>query len=60
VQGIYSDLLYQPWLCATIKLSEKWLKVDNIDRRQGMTVSDFVTQYERPNMPVVITDAISK
>lgn len=32
VSGFYSDLLYQPWHCATCELSPEWLEVDNIDR----------------------------
>lgn len=60
VSGFYSDLLYQPHLCATIEMPREWLQVDNIDRRSGLSVEDFVLQYERPNRPVIITDAISK
>jgi hypothetical protein len=32
VAGLYSDLLHQPWLCATVELQPAWLEVDNIDR----------------------------
>lgn len=32
VSGFYSDLLHQPWLCATVELQPHWLEVDNIDR----------------------------
>ena len=32
VKGFYSDLLYQPWFCATTELQPEWLELDNIDR----------------------------
>ena len=32
VSGFYSDLLNQPWFCATVELQGEWLEVDNIDR----------------------------
>lgn len=60
IRGIYSDLLYQPFFCATVDLAPEWLQTDNIDRRSGLSVEDFVRQYEQPNQPVVITDAASK
>ena len=60
IQGMYSDLLYQPHFCATVDLAPEWLQTDNIDRRSGLSVQDFVRQYEQPNRPVVITDAASR
>lgn len=32
VTGLYSDLLHQPWLCATMELLPEWLEADNVDR----------------------------
>jgi hypothetical protein len=32
VRGLYSDLLYRPWLCATAELLPEWLEVENVDR----------------------------
>lgn len=32
IAAFYSDLLYQPWLCATMGLQPEWLEADNIDR----------------------------
>ncbi|KAF5834671.1 hypothetical protein DUNSADRAFT_8553 [Dunaliella salina] len=32
VQGFYSDLLYQPWHCATAGVQPEWLEVSNVDR----------------------------
>lgn len=28
----FSDLLYQPWHCATAELQPEWLEVSNVDR----------------------------
>jgi hypothetical protein len=58
VAGVYSDLLFQPWLCASLRLKPRWLARDNIDRRAGLSVEDFVREYEGPNRPVVITDVV--
>jgi len=60
VRGFYSDLLYQPWFCATVDLDPSWLEVDNVERRSKLSMKDFIEQYERPNRPVVITDATKK
>ncbi|EFJ50747.1 hypothetical protein VOLCADRAFT_103818 [Volvox carteri f. nagariensis] len=59
VRGFYSDLLYQPWFCATMKLPYEWLETDNIDRRSGLTPEQFRREYEIPNRPVILTDAMS-
>jgi hypothetical protein len=32
VRGLYSDLLHQPWLCASMDMEPSWLEVENIDR----------------------------
>lgn len=32
VRGFYSDLLYQPWHCASVDIPAEWLEVDNVDR----------------------------
>lgn len=32
VRGFYSNLLHQPWHCATAELQPEWLEVDNVDR----------------------------
>lgn len=58
--GLYSDLLYQPWLCATVDIDETWLDVENIDRQSNLTVEEFKTKYEIPNKPVIITDIVKK
>jgi hypothetical protein len=60
VDGFYSDLLYQPWHCYTVDLAPDWLATDNVDRRSGLSVQQFVDQYERPNRPMIVTDAASR
>ncbi|GLC43738.1 hypothetical protein PLESTB_000903100 [Pleodorina starrii] len=59
VRGFYSDLLYQPWFCASLEPPADWLRVDNIDRRSGLTPEQFRSEYEIPNRPVILTDVMS-
>ncbi|KAL8006600.1 putative JmjC domain, F-box-like domain superfamily protein [Plasmopara halstedii] len=61
VQGVYSDLLFQSFYCSVAPIDDAWLAVDNIQRRSAktMTVADFKSMFERPNVPVIITDAIN-
>lgn len=59
VAGFYSDLLYQPWFCATTDILQEWLEVDNIDRRRGLSPEAFRQEYELPNRPVLLTGAMS-
>lgn len=58
VQGFYSDLLYQPWFCATTPIRQEWLQRDTLERRSGLSVEDFREQFEIPNRPVVLSDAV--
>ena len=60
VQGFYSDLLYQPWFCATTDLQDEWLERDTIPRRPaaGLTLAQFRSEYEVPNRPVIITGLV--
>lgn len=37
VRHFYSDLLYQPWHCATLELPQEWLEVDNVPRCANTT-----------------------
>jgi hypothetical protein len=32
VSDFYSDLLFQPWHCATCEIQKEWLEVENVDR----------------------------
>ena len=56
--GFYSDLLYQPFFCATTQLHAEWLERSNVDRRCGLSLHEFRQQYEEPNQPVIITEVV--
>lgn len=60
VKGFYSDLLYQPWFCATTELQEEWLENDTIPRRAAacLSLAQFRAEYEVPNRPVIITGLV--
>ncbi|OWZ22020.1 Histone arginine demethylase [Phytophthora megakarya] len=60
VQGVYSDLLFQSFYCAAAPIEDAWVAVENIERRSAkdMTVADFKKDFEGPNVPVIITEAI--
>lgn len=59
VQNFFSDLLYQPWHCATVSICPGWLERDTLERRSQLSAADFRQLYETPNKPVVITDQVS-
>jgi hypothetical protein len=56
---VFSDYLFQPWMCASMKIPNEWIKFENVDRRAGLTKEQFVQEYESKNLPVIITDAVS-
>lgn len=58
VRGMFSDLLYQPWHCATVPLRQEWLSRESLPRRAGLSLQQFQTEYEAPNHPVVLTDGV--
>lgn len=60
IKGFYSDLLYQPWYCATTELRDEWLQRDTIPRRaaSGLTLEQFHAEFEVPNRPVIITGLV--
>ena len=57
---VCSDLLYQPWFCATTQLRSEWLSRDNIPRiaADELTRDIFRAQFEQPNVPVIITGLV--
>ena len=59
VSHFYSDLLHQPWLCATLDIDPSWLEVENIDRRSNLSVEEFKKEYDGQNRPVILTDVVS-
>lgn len=58
IQHFYSDLLYQPWHCATTPLRPQWLERDTLERRSRLSAADFRQLFEAPNKPVIITDQV--
>ncbi|KAF9423959.1 hypothetical protein BGZ94_008115 [Podila epigama] len=51
----YSDVLFQPFYCATIGM-DPYVSVENIDRRSELSLETFIEEYEKPGKPVIITD----
>lgn len=58
MKSVYSDILFQSWLCASLKMKPEWLSRNNIPRRSNLSVEEFVKEFEEPNKPVIITDAL--
>ncbi|KAI8871823.1 Clavaminate synthase-like protein [Ramicandelaber brevisporus] len=58
---IYSDTLFQPWAAITTDTSA-FTSYSNVDRRSAdsLTLEEFITQYEQPGIPVIITDLVTK
>ncbi|EAY81379.1 hypothetical protein OsI_36550 [Oryza sativa Indica Group] len=54
IRGFYSDYLFQSWLCANMEMRPEWLHRDTIERRRGMSVEQFVSEFEEPNRPVLL------
>lgn len=54
VRDFYSDYLFQSWLCANLEMKPEWLERDNIIRKRGLSVDDFVMNFEEPNKPVLL------
>lgn len=62
LRGMYSDLLFKAWFCASAEIEKRWLEHDNIERRsaKSFTVADFQREFDRPNKPVIITDCTTQ
>ncbi|KAL0344860.1 UNVERIFIED_CONTAM: F-box protein [Sesamum radiatum] len=54
VRDFYSDYLFQSWLCANLEMKPEWLERDNIVREKGISVEEFVLNFEEPNKPVLL------
>ncbi|KAK6942492.1 F-box domain [Dillenia turbinata] len=54
VRDFYSDYLFQSWLCASLEMKHQWLERDNIPRRRGISVEEFILNFEEPNKPVLL------
>ncbi|KAG5456083.1 MAG: hypothetical protein BJ554DRAFT_4276, partial [Olpidium bornovanus] len=60
VRGFYSDYLYHSHVCATLPFAPYAVAGGGnaIDRRSGLSLHDFVEEYEKPGRPVIITDVV--
>ncbi|CAI0406472.1 unnamed protein product [Linum tenue] len=58
VRDFYSDYLFQSWLCANLEMKPEWLQRDNIVRKKGISVEEFVLSFEEPNKPVLLEGCI--
>ena len=58
---MYSDFLFQSWLCQSLPVQKEWLTCDNITRIKNTAVSvqDFIKRFEEPNLPVLIEGGAS-
>ena len=54
IRDFYSDYLFQSWLCANLEMKPEWLKRDNIQRRRGISIDEFILNFEEPNKPVLL------
>ncbi|CAL9115102.1 unnamed protein product [Musa textilis] len=60
IWNFYSDYLFQSWLCANIEMKPEWLEIDNIERRRGISVEEFISRYEEPNKPVLLEGCLDE
>lgn len=56
--GLFSDVLYQPWVVAAAAIPRIWTAVNAIDveRREQLTPSEFASDFDNPNIPLILTD----
>eukprot|EP01125_Pyxidicula_operculata_P018709 TRINITY_DN6673_c0_g1_i1.p1 TRINITY_DN6673_c0_g1~~TRINITY_DN6673_c0_g1_i1.p1 ORF type:complete len:399 (+),score=116.35 TRINITY_DN6673_c0_g1_i1:60-1256(+) len=57
IHGLFSDTLYNEWYCSQINPS-KWAQTEFIERRSNLSIEEFIEKYEKPNIPVIITDIV--
>lgn len=55
---LYSDVLFDSWRCSSHELRPSWLSVESIPRRSGLSPAEFISEYESPNLPVILTDVV--
>jgi len=57
-KGLYSDVLYHSFLCASSPIHPKWMSFDNLARaRADISVDNFESTFEAPNIPVILKGA---
>jgi len=56
VRGVYSDLLFQPHLCASTPLARRWTRAETILRRDASSLSaaEFAAEFEGANLPLLL------
>lgn len=53
--GIASDILFRPWYCASVRISQTWLRTQNVDTVENTISSEeFLDRFEGKLRPVVI------
>ncbi|KAK9156943.1 hypothetical protein Scep_003517 [Stephania cephalantha] len=60
VRDFYSDYLFQSWLCANLEMKFEWLERDSIERRRGISVEEFVLDFEELNRPVLLEGCLER
>ncbi|KAJ3028601.1 UNVERIFIED_CONTAM: hypothetical protein HDU68_001328 [Siphonaria sp. JEL0065] len=60
--GFYSDYLFSSWRCSSIPLDVlcRVNAYDNIDRRHGLSLQQFIDEYDAPGKPVILTDVVTQ
>ena len=58
VGTFFSDVLYQPWRCASAPLRTKWVSTESIPRVSGLSAAQFQSNFERRNTPVIVCDGV--
>jgi hypothetical protein len=61
-EGVFSDLLFQHWLCSAISVPAAWMARDTLPRvaASELPLEDFIERFERPNRPCIITGLVEK
>jgi len=59
MQGVYSDVLYRPWLCRNFPLPALCANNVPVEEYQTLTTERFLRDYEEKNLPVVVKGASS-
>lgn len=58
-RNIYSDFLFQPWLCSSMDIAEEWLTFENVDVvGPEFSPDEFIEKYEWKNIPVLIRGGV--
>lgn len=60
LQGFFSGLLYARWYRSHVPLDQyrSLSGPPGIDKRSGLSLQEFIEEYETPNKPVILTDVV--